>query len=89
MWVEGGSRKPALDDSPCSELNEMQLVDEANAGVELTRTSHALLDARHANQYKAKAASVEDGPELLDAIGPRAVRFVDQDQRRGSWMALV
>jgi hypothetical protein len=57
-----------------------ELMHEPNAGVELRKTSHPLLYARHAYEHHTGRALVKDGSHLFETVHLEAIGLIHQDQ---------
>jgi hypothetical protein len=59
-----------------------ELMNEADARVELRKASDALLDAGHGDQDHAHVAAVEDGAHLFETVHLQSVGLIDDDEGR-------
>jgi hypothetical protein len=60
---------------------------EPDARVELRKTSDPFFNSRHAYEHHAGRALVEDGSHLFEAVHPKAIRLIHQDQSGVAEMA--
>ena len=70
-------------------VERAELVNEPDSGVELRKTSYALLDAGHADENHSSCAFIEDGAHLFETVHLQPIRLVNEDQRRWIWNGLL
>jgi hypothetical protein len=57
-----------------------ELVHETDAGKELRVPREPLFYSRHADQYHAQAALIENGAQLLKTVHRQAICFIHNDE---------
>ena len=60
----------------------VELVDEADPGIELGVAGEALFETGHTDEHEADVADIEDGAELLQGGDLQTVGLVDEDEPR-------